>query len=96
MSCPRAGPILIQCTDLEVGPGVFFGSLDNRCVLRIVCWRLEPVFARGLSQSSIEPGSLKGPSVLGLTVCRGLAQRYDPVFLSAASGMWDRQCFLEN
>ena len=82
MSCRRAGPNLIQCTDLQVGPEVFFGSLDNRYAMGSVC--------QMLNHCKIHPGSLQGPSVLGLrSVCQGLVQRQDPAFLSASSGMWD-------
>ena len=84
MSCTRAGHSLIQCTDLELGPGVFIVSLDNRCVLGSVFQRLYSV------QDSAR--FTAGTSVLGLrSVSRGHAQRHDPAFLSAMSGMWDHQ-----
>ena len=81
MPCTRAGPSLIQCTDLEVGPGVFIRSWNNRCVLGSDCQRLYPV------QDSV---SIQGPRLLGLrSVCQLLVQRPVPAFLSAISGMWD-------
>ena len=45
VSYTRAGPSLIQYTDLEVEPGIFFRSLDNRCVLG--------VFARGFTSARV-------------------------------------------
>ena len=82
-----------------MGPGVLVGALTSAVRSLVECrdqYVASGVFARGLNQSKIQPGSVQG-LICGLrSICRGLEQRQDTAWFRAGTKMWVQEYSLRD